>query len=212
MDVECCRMLSRHFVHEPGNSTLHFAFFSIFALFAFYLGFLFLKQLHESRRQPLIYRPGYILVVLLVYLSIHEYHKCIVEFWRCRILALELIWLLLAWLVFIYYMRGSSRLLISLSVLLGLLDRIVMQGSEKRIVGYICNACQRHFESRFAYEQHRRSRWLIGTPCFSAVQQHSELVATRRANMSTAMLRMSSLSRDVGNNAAWHFYVNYAKF
>jgi len=35
-------------------------------------------------------------------------------------------------------MRGSSRLLISLSVLLGLLDRIVMQGSEKRIVGYIC--------------------------------------------------------------------------
>ena len=81
MDVECCRMLSRHFVHEPGNSTLHFAFFSIFALFAFYLGFLFLKQLHESRRQPLIYRPGYILVVLLVYLSIHEYHNCIVEFW-----------------------------------------------------------------------------------------------------------------------------------
>ena len=38
MDVECCRMLSRHFVREPGNSTLHFAFFSIFALFAFYLG------------------------------------------------------------------------------------------------------------------------------------------------------------------------------
>ena len=33
---------------------------------------------------------------------------------------------------------------------------------------------------------------------FTAAEQLSELVATRRANMSTAMLRMASVSRAVG--------------
>lgn len=97
-------------------------------------------------------------------------------------------------------MRGSS-IVLSLAVIAWFLDYLEMQGSEKRIVGYVCNACQRRFDSRFAYEQHRRSRFLEGTPCFSAAQQLSELVATRRANMSTAMLRMESLSHVVGNSA-----------
>jgi hypothetical protein len=101
-------------------------------------------------------------------------------------------------------MRWSSKHLIPLPVIAWLLDYCVMQGSEKRIVGYVCNACEQRFDSRFAYEQHRRSKWLIGTPCFSAVEQVSELVATRRANMSTAMLRMAaSLPRKVGNNFTW---------
>ena len=42
------------------------------------------------------------------------------------------------------------------------------------------------------------ANFLQGTPCFTAVEQLSELVATRRANMSTAMLRMASVSRAVG--------------
>ena len=39
---------------------------------------------------------------------------------------------------------------------------------------------------------------------FTAAEQLSELVATRRANMSTAMLRMASVSRAVGTK----LYVN----
>jgi len=74
----------------------------------------------------------------------------------------------------------------------------------------IPSKCQRHFASRFAYDQHRRSKFLQGTPCFTAVEQLSELVATRRANMSTAMLRMASVSRAVGTKfCQWQNYANY---
>ena len=66
----------------------------------------------------------------------------------------------------------------------------------------IPSKCQRHFASRFAYDQHRRSKFLQGTPCFAAVDQLSELVATLRlrlrANLSTAVLQMASVSRAVG--------------
>ena len=45
---------------------------------------------------------------------------------------------------------------------------------------------------------------------FTAAEQLSELVATRRANMSTAMLRMASVSRAVGTKfCQWQNYANY---
>ena len=45
---------------------------------------------------------------------------------------------------------------------------------------------------------------------FTAAEQLSELVATRRANMSTAMLRMASVSRAVGTKfCQGQHYANY---
>ena len=70
-----------------------------------------------------------------------------------------------------------------------------MQGNDNSILAYSCDACKWHFASRFAYDQYRRSKFSQGTPCFTAVEQLRELVATQGA---TAMLGMASVSRAVG--------------
>ncbi len=66
---------------------------------------------------------------------------------------------------------------------------------ERRIVGSFCTACNRRFATRFAYDQHRTSPFLIGTQCYALQRQNSELTANRRANLSTAVLRSTSRSR-----------------
>jgi hypothetical protein len=70
-----------------------------------------------------------------------------------------------------------------------------MDESTRRIVGSFCTACHRRFATRFGYEQHRTSPFLIGTPCYALQRQNSELTADRRANLSTALLRSTSRSR-----------------
>ena len=90
-------------------------------------------------------------------------------------------------------------------------DLATMPGSDKRILGYICDACEQHFASRFAYDRHQRSKFLQGTPCVTAVEQLSDLVAARLANMSAAMLRTASVSSavDTKNFRQWQNYANY---
>lgn len=180
--------------------TLHFAFFTIFAFFAFYAKVPFFLTVSF----PCINKHWFIDFSCCWWLTF-RYRNAKKTHRRNIGIGIDFNW---HWHRFVacvlLLMRWSSKHLIPLPVIAWLLDYCVMQGSEKRIVGYVCNACEQRFDSRFAYEQHRRSKWLIGTPCFSAVEQVSELVATRRANMSTAMLRMAaSLPRKVGNNFTW---------
>jgi len=70
-----------------------------------------------------------------------------------------------------------------------------MQESDKRILAYICHACKLLFYSRFASRFASGANFLQGIPCFTAVDQLRELVITLQANLSTAMLRMASVSR-----------------
>ena len=69
---------------------------------------------------------------------------------------------------------------------------------QTRILGNICDACNKRFATKIAYNQHRRSPHLIGTPCYTAMRCDSELVASSRANMSTAMLRSGHFSGGIG--------------
>ena len=63
--------------------------------------------------------------------------------------------------------------------------------NDRRIAGLFCDACNRRFGSRFAYDQHRRSSRLIGTACYTGNDdQHHELISSRRSNISTALLRI----------------------
>ena len=158
--------------------TLHFAFFTIFAFFAFYAKVPFFLTVSF----PCINKHWFIDFSCCWWLTF-RYRNAKQTHRRNIGIGIDFNW---HWHRFVacvlLLMRWSSKHLIPLPVIAWLLDYCVMQGSEKRIVGYVCNACEQRFDSRFAYEQHRRSKWLIGTPCFSAVEQVSELVATRRAN------------------------------
>ena len=109
-----------------------------------------------------------------------------------------LIWTIIWFCLLTFYFVVDLKKFETLISVFFLLDLVTMQGSDKRVLGYICDACKRHFASRFAYDQHRSSKFFQSTPCFTAVEQLRKLVATRRANMSTAMLRMASVSRAVG--------------
>ena len=71
----------------------------------------------------------------------------------------------------------------------------IMQSDSRRIVGTLCLKCNKRFNSTFAYQQHRRSWRLRATACYSLDEQGSELVASRRPNLSTAALHAGMLRR-----------------
>ena len=61
----------------------------------------------------------------------------------------------------------------------------------RRGIGTQCDACGKQFATSYAFDQHRRSGYLIGTGChvLDDGSTRSLLVATVRPNMSTAMLQ-----------------------
>ena len=88
--------------------------------------------------------------------------------------------------------RAFSSLIICIvfHLLHPLLSMPPAETNRRNLVANFCDGCQRQFASRFAYDQHRRSPWNRGNPCSS--MQHRELIASRRSDVSTAMLRSSS--------------------
>ena len=87
-----------------------------------------------------------------------------------------------------------------------------MDESARTIVGNFCTACNRRFASRNAYHQHRTSAYLIGTACYALHNQNSELVASRRGNVSTAILRSTrSVRRGAKDHVRVHMY-QHAKY
>ena len=87
-----------------------------------------------------------------------------------------------------------------------------MDESARTIVGNFCTACNRRFASRNAYHQHRTSAYLIGTACYALHNQNSELVASRRGNVSTAILRSTrSVRRGAKDHVRAHMY-QHAKY
>ncbi len=63
--------------------------------------------------------------------------------------------------------------------------------SKTEAIGTQCKACGKQFVTSCAFDQHRRSGYLIGTGCHVLDDglTRSLLVSTSRANMSTAMLQ-----------------------
>jgi len=61
----------------------------------------------------------------------------------------------------------------------------------RRGIGTQCDACGKQFPTSYAFDQHRRSGYLVGTGChvLDDGSTRSLLVATARPNMSTAMLQ-----------------------
>ena len=134
--------------------------FTLFFLLLFCILFIlcmvpFFWQIRKLHRQPSIYRCVCHRMMLLDYISIQEWKKRIVAN-RCVGvgLVLQLFNLLFCW---------SSEEVRNFYLCFLLLDLATMQGSDKRILGYICDACKRHFASRFAYDRHWRSKFLQGT-------------------------------------------------
>ena len=67
-----------------------------------------------------------------------------------------------------------------------------------RIVDVVCDGCEKSFANTWAYERHRTCYKLRGTKCYSLETQKSELLATRRGNLSTAMLSRAASRRHRG--------------
>lgn len=82
-----------------------------------------------------------------------------------------------------------------------------MDESARSIVGNYCTACNKLFANRNAYHQHRTSAYLIGTACYALNTKNSELVASRRGNVSTAILRSTGCVRrgDHHNDCSWPY-------
>jgi hypothetical protein len=60
----------------------------------------------------------------------------------------------------------------------------------RRAIGTVCAACGKQFATSYAFDQHRRSGYPIaGCHVLDDGSTRSLLVATLRANMSTAMLQ-----------------------
>jgi hypothetical protein len=67
-----------------------------------------------------------------------------------------------------------------------------------RIVDVVCDGCEKSFANTWAYERHRTCYKLRETTCYSLETQKSELLATRRGNLSTAMLSRAASRRHRG--------------
>ena len=64
-----------------------------------------------------------------------------------------------------------------------------------RLVGVVCTACGKRFANRWAYNQHRTIQYLEETDCYSVQRKQSEMIAIRRGNVSTAVLRSTGALR-----------------
>lgn len=118
------------------------------------------------------------------------------------------------------------NLAICITFLLYTMDPATAQ-RPRRGIGTQCNACGKQFatSSWYAFDQHRRSGYLIGTGChvLDDGSTRSLLVATARPNMSTAMLQKLKMKpkhhcmipRHFGNeistlsNSLWKNYLDY---
>jgi hypothetical protein len=80
--------------------------------------------------------------------------------------------------------------------------------SARRSIGTVCDACGKQFATSYAFDRHRTSGYLIGTPCHvlddGSTRVH--LVATDRVSMSTAMLQKLKVARRKHGTAAYHTY------
>ncbi len=71
----------------------------------------------------------------------------------------------------------------------------------RQAVGTVCDACGKHFSTSNGYNQHWRSRYLCCTPWPSPCHvgndgsNRYQIVATTRANVSTALLQKLRLSK-----------------
>ncbi len=64
-----------------------------------------------------------------------------------------------------------------------------MKKTDRRAIGTECQGCGRMFGTLFAYDQHRRSRVLLGTACCALPDENRfNVTAAQRPNMSTAAL------------------------
>ncbi len=81
-----------------------------------------------------------------------------------------------------------------------------MDESARSIVGNVCTACNKRFATRHAYHQHRTSAYLIGTACYALNTQNCEVVASRRGNVSTAILRSTQCVRRGDFREHMHHY------
>ena len=124
-------------------------------------GSFFFDSFANCNRRTLIYQFVRNRMMLPDYISIQQWQKRVVAN-SCVGVDLDLVLVNLLFCWWPEEVRNSN-----LSSLL--LDLVTMQGSDKRILAYICDACKRFFDSRFAYDQHWRSKFLQGTPCFSAL-------------------------------------------
>jgi hypothetical protein len=80
-------------------------------------------------------------------------------------------------------------------------------------VGTVCDACGKHFSTLHAYYQHHRGGYLWDTPCHvgNDGSNRSQMVATTRDNMSTALLQTLWLSKVRKSRGAMHrlHFVDY---
>ena len=169
--------------------------FTLFFLLLFCILFIlcmvpFFWQIRKLHRQPSIYRCVCHRMMLLDYISIQEWKKRIVAN-RCVGvgLVLQLFNLLFCW---------SSEEVRNFYLCFLLFDLATMQGSDKHILGYICDACKQHFASRFAYNQHRRSKNFAGHAlrhCSGAAQRFSRSLASQHVHCHAANCERIQCSR-----------------
>ena len=67
----------------------------------------------------------------------------------------------------------------------------------RRAIGIVCEACGKGFATSYAFDKHRTSGYLRGTPCYTADDGSTRIqkVAADRSTMSTAMLQTLKLAR-----------------
>ena len=84
----------------------------------------------------------------------------------------------------------------------------------RRGIGTQCDACGKQFATSYAFDQHRRSGYLIGTGChvLDDGSTRSLLVATARPNMSTAMLQKLKMKPKHHGMIRRHFANEISKY
>jgi len=70
---------------------------------------------------------------------------------------------------------------------------------DRRVIGTECHGCHHMFATKYAYDQHRRSRHLRGTACYAFPdEKRVNVTAVSRANMSTALVERRAAKRTRG--------------
>ena len=70
---------------------------------------------------------------------------------------------------------------------------------DRRVIGTECHGCHHMFATKYAYDQHRRSRHLRGTACYAFQdEKRVNVTAVSRANMSTALVERRAAKRTRG--------------
>ena len=98
-------------------------------------------------------------------------------------------------LLLVAYHACSFLYIASLST--PVMDAIPAPKRARRVVGIVCAACGKRFDTSDGFDKHRTSGYLVGTPChvLDDGSTRSILVATDRQTMSTAMLQKLTLTR-----------------